>query len=226
MKEHKKIHGMNEISYVLALIICAFAVCIGTKADFGISVVAAPGYLYNKIFSEYIPWLTQGRAEYIWQGVQLLIMCLIIRKFKTKYFLSIIASLFSGILIDTWFLILGGNGAYEGIFMRIAAFIIGQICLGFAVTLFFRTSMPLQLCELVLVEIAKHFKISSSKMKIIYDMINLALSLALSLIFTHGLTGIGIGTVIIAFCTSPLTVVFGKILDRFFVFDSIFKKRA
>lgn len=228
MEERKKIHGMDEIAYVLGMIICAFAVCIGTKANLGISVVAVPGYLYSYILGGeggIIPWLTQGWADFLWQVIQLGIMCLIIMKFKVKYLLSFASSFIGGRLIDLWFWVLGGNGAYENIVARIFALIASQLCLGFSVTLFFRTTLPIQICELLMVETSKKFKISASKMKLIYDIIILVLSLAISLIFTHGLTGIGVGTIVIAVCTSPLTMLFGKILDRFFVFDSIFKKR-
>ncbi len=226
MKEKKKIHGMNEVAYVLGMIICAFAVCIGTKADLGISVVAAPAYIYSKIFEEIWPWLTQGRAEYIWQGIQLVIMCLIIMRVKARYLLSLLSSFIGGVLIDAWFLVLGGNGAYENTVARIFALLASQICLGFAVSLFFRTSMPVQVCELVMLEISKKFNVSASRIKLIYDMIALAISLVLSLAVTRSLTGIGVGTIMIAVCTSPLTVLFGKLLDRFFVFDSAFKRKA
>ncbi len=226
MEEKKKIHGMNEIAYALGMIFCAFAVCIGTKANLGISVVAAPAYLYSKIFGEFLPWLTQGRAEYIWQGIQLVIMCLIIMRVKIRYLFSLASSFLGGVLIDTWFVILGGNGAYENMAARIFALLASQLCLGFAVSLFFRTTVPVQVCELLMVEISKRFKVTASRVKLIYDLIILVLSLTISLVFTHGLTGIGVGTIIIAICTSPLTVVFGKILDRYFVFDSIIKKKA
>lgn len=228
MEERRKIHGMDEIAYALGMIICAFAVCLGTKANLGISVVAVPGYLYSYLLGGeggLIPWLTQGWADFLWQVVQLGIMCLIIMKFKAKYLLSFLSSFIGGRLIDLWFFVLGGNGAYENIVARIFAMIASQICLGFAVALFFRTSLPVQICELLMVEISKRFKLSASKIKLIYDVIILVLSLVISLIFTRGLTGIGIGTIVIAICTSPLTVLFGKLLDRFFVFDSIFKKR-
>ncbi len=227
MKEKKKIHGMNEIAYIVGMIFCAFAVVLGTKASLGISVVAAPGYLYSIIFKDIFPWITQGKAEYIWQGIQLIIMCLIIMRVKVKYIFSLLSSVLGGVLIDTWFWILGGNGTYEHIGMRIAALVISQICLGFAVSLFFRTTVPVQVCELLMVEISKKFNVSASRIKLIYDLVILALSLVLSLVFTKTLTGIGIGTIMIAVCTSPLTVLFGKILDKFFVFDSIIKsKRA
>ena len=228
MTEKKKIHGMNEIAYVLGMIFCAFAVCIGTKANLGISVVAVPGYLYSVILGgegNVIPWLTQGWADFLWQVVQLVIMCLIIMKFKIRFMLSFAAAFIGGRLIDLWFVILGGNGAYENMVARIFALLASQICLGFAVTLFFRTTLPVQVCELLMVELAKKFNTTASRIKLIYDLIILVLSVVISLVFTHGLTGIGVGTVMIALCTSPLTVLFGKILDRYFVFDSIFKKK-
>ena len=226
MSKDKKIHGMNELAYVVAMVVCAFAVCIGTKANLGISVVAAPGYLYNVILKEHLPWITQGKAEYIWQGIQLIIMCIVIMRFKLKYLLSFVSSFLGGVLIDMWYGVLGGDGAYDGMLTRVVALVVSQILLGFAVSLFFKTSMPIQICELVSVEIAKRFNLQSSKVKLVYDMLMLVISLALALVFTGGLTGIGIGTIIIAFLTAPIANLFCKIWDKFFVFDSLFRKRA
>ena len=208
------------------MVVCAFAVCIGTKANLGISVVAAPGYLFSIILKEVLPWITQGRAEYIWQGVQLVVMCIVITKVRFKYLLSFLSSFLGGVLIDTWYKLLGGNGAFESMTVRIIALVISQILLGFAVSLFFKTTMPIQICELVSVEIAKRFKLDSSRVKLFYDMLMLVISLVLALVFTGALTGIGIGTIIIAFLTAPIAKLFCKIWDKYFVFDSIFRKKA
>ena len=225
MDRIKKIHGMNEIAYAVAMVICAFAVCIGTKANLGISVVAAPGYLFSVILKDYLPWITQGKAEYIWQGIQLVVMCIIITRARAKYLLSFLSSFLGGVLIDMWYVVLGGNGAYESMVTRIIALVVSQILLGFAVSLFFKTTMPIQICELVSVEIAKRFNLKSSNVKLCYDMLMLVISLVLALAFTGALTGIGVGTIIIAFLTAPIANLFGKLWDRFFVFDSLFRKR-
>ena len=52
----------------------------------------------------------------------------------------------------------------------------------------------------------------------------LAISVTLALALTGGRNAIGIGTIVITIVNAPLISLFGKIMDRFFEFDSRFPK--
>ena len=188
-------------------------------------IAAAPYTIYRKV-SEFLPWYTQGMSEYIWQAVLVVIMCIVIRRFKFKYILSFATAVLSGMAIDGWFMVLGGNEPYATIVARIIAFIIGETATAFAIALFFRTSLPLQIYELLVVEIADKFKFNMDKTKLWYDIIMFIISISASLILHRNLTGIGIGTIVITVVNARLIYYSGKLLDNFFVFDPRFPKLA
>ena len=217
----KKIGKMNEIGWIVGVLLCAFGVSMFTKADFGLSMIGAPPYILHYALREMIPWYTQGTSEYFFQGVEMIIMCLIIGRFKPKYLLSFGSSVLAGLTIDMWLAILGGNGAYESMIMRIIAFVIGESAIAMAVALFFRTTMPIQVCELVVCEISERYHLNKNKFKLWFDVFMMALSCTLAVVLHTGFNGIGIGTVIVVFINAPLITLFGKILDKFFSFDSI-----
>ena len=145
----KKINRMNEAAWVIGIVGCALGVCLCTKANFGLSMIAAPPYIFHVALRNRFPWFTQGTSEYIWQGVLLLIMCAVIGRFRWKYLLSFGTAVISGLCIDFWFLLLGGNGAYEQLWMRILAFVFGASITSLASAFVFRTSVPIAIYELI-----------------------------------------------------------------------------
>ena len=222
-KSSKKISGMNEFAWVAAVILCAFGVALCTKASLGLSMVAAPGYIIHLFMRDIFPWYSQGTSEYIWQGIQLVLLCCIIRRFRPKFLLCFVTAVISGYMIDFWLFCLGGGDAYAALPARIFAFAGGSLIIAFAIALFFRTDLPLQVCELVPSEIARTFNLDLSRVKLGYDILMLTISVVLTFTLKR-YNGIGIGTVIVTFVNAPLISLFGKFLDRYFVFDARFPK--
>ena len=222
----KKISKMNEIAWILGILICTFGVALCTKASFGLSMIAAPIYIIHIKLSEFFPWYTQGTSEYIFQIALIIATAIACRRFKLKYAFSLITAILSGFALDFWFSVLGGNGMYTHFFMRITAFISGELLTTLAIAFFFRTTLPAQGYELLVSEISSNFKIDINRVKLINDIIYFIVSILLALILNSSLQGIGIGTVIITIVNAPLIALFGKILDKFFIFDSLFTKKS
>ncbi len=220
----KKIGKMNEAAWVLGIVICTLGVCLCTKADFGMSMIAAPPYIFHLWLRDSFAWFTQGTAEYVWQGIILVIMCVAVRCFKPKYLLSFGTAVISGLSLDMWFLIFGGNGAYESMTARIIAFVFGELLTAVAIAFIFRTTLPVQIYELTVCEIADRYGLNKDKVKQVNDIVMLVLSVSLSLILMGGWHGVGIGTIVITLVNAPIIAVFGKLLDKLFVFDSRFPK--
>lgn len=221
----KKIRHMNECAWILGILLCGLGVVLCTKASFGLSMVAAPPYIIHVFFEKFLPWYSQGTSEYLFQGLIMLVMCIVIRRFKLRYLLSFGTAVISGLVIDMWLWVFGGGGVYPSLVSRIVAFCIGELLIALAVAFFFRTNMPIQVYELAVCEIADKFGLDKDKTKLWNDIIMFVLSFGLSLILTGGFTGVGIGTVIITLVNAPLIGVFGKILDKIFEFDSLFVKK-
>lgn len=221
----KRIGRMNEIAWVFGIVFCALGVCLITKADFGLSMIAAPAYILHIGFVKVFPWYTQGTSEYIFQGLLLFLLCLGIQRFRFRYLLSFVTAVLFGIVLDGWFLVFGGNGAYEALWLRVAAFAAGELFTGLAIAFFFRTRLPLQIYELIVTEVADRYKWNSTTVKQVYDVASLVLSLLLAFFVNHSGTGIGIGTVVLTFINAPLIALSGRILDHFFTFDCLFIKK-
>lgn len=220
----KKLGRMNEIAWVAGIVLCALGVCLITKADFGLSMIAAPAYILHTGFIKIFPWYTQGTSEYIFQGVLLILLCIAVRRFRFRYLLSFVTAVLFGLTLDGWFFVFGGNAVYAGLAVRIFAFFMGSLSTGFAIAFFFRTRLPLQIYELVVTELSDRYGWKNTTVKQIYDAVSLLLSVLLAVLVNRSMTGIGIGTVILTVVNAPLIALSGKLLDRIFVFDSLFAK--
>jgi len=217
----KKIGKMNEAAWVIGIGVCSLGVCLCTKADFGLSMIAAPPYILHYALREVWPWFTQGRAEYAWQAVLLIGMCLAVGRFRWRYLLSFAAAFIAGNCIDLWFIPLGGPGVYATMAGRIAAFVLGELLTSVAVAFVFRTAWPIQIYELLVREIADRYSLKLERVKMVNDIALFVLSAALSLILTGGFHGFGVGTVIITAVNAPLITLCGRLIDRFFTFEPL-----
>ena len=206
----------NVLFWLAGLILCALGLSLCTKSALGLSMIGAVPYILHVWLRDQLSWFTQGVAEYVWEACLLLIMCLIVRRFRPRYLLSFGTAILSGLCIDGWLYILGGNGAYESMAVRVISFIAGVVITALAIACFFRTTLPLQVYELTVTEIADRYRKDKNKVKMGFDISMLILALALALILTGRLTGVGLGTVLITFVNAPLIALFGKLLDRLF----------
>lgn len=219
----KKLQKMNEIAWLCGVLFCAFGVALATKANFGLSMIAAPPYILHLILDEFFPWFTQGTAEYVWQGFLLVILCIIIRRFKVRYLLTFGCALLFGFAVDGFLFLLGGGGAYEAMWMRIVAFTVSEIITAISIAFYFRTDMPLPVYELVVSEIAKCFGKPIHKIKQGNDLIMLGITLAFALLH-YSWQGIGVGTVIITLVNATLINLAGKLMDKYMDFSPRFPK--
>lgn len=189
-------------------------IAFATKSDFGLSMIAAGPYILHVWLRETLPWFTQGTAEYFYELVVLIVACIIIREFKLKYLLVFAEAFIVGLILDGWFLVLGGNGAYETMPMRIFAFVLGLVVCGLGVALIFRTTYPIQAYDFAVVQISAKYGLRQDKVKLANDCIMLAISVILALALTKKLTGIGIGTVVTTLLNSTVIAMWGKLIDK------------
>ena len=212
------------MAWVLGTLLCALGIVICTKANLGLSMFAAQAYILHIRLHDILPWLTQGTAQYLYDGAMLTVMCLIVGRLRRKYFLSFLYGVFLGMAIDMWVWVLGGNGAYVTWTGRVLGYIAGTLSVTLAIAFMFRTYLPPQVPELMVLEVAKRFGLQQTKVKQIVDFGYLAICIAMALLLTGKLTGIGIGTVVAALINAPLIRLWSKLLDRWFTFDPLLPK--
>ena len=203
------------LHWILGIIICDLGICLCTKANFGLSMVSAPPYILHVWLRDTFTWFTQGTAEYVWQATVFVAVCLVVWKFKFRYLLSFLAAVAAGLIIDAWFLVLGGNGACEVLWIRILLLAMGTVLIALGVALMFRTRMPLQVPEMAVALLAERFGKTKEKTKFVYDVFMLCVTLAFTFIFTGKLTGVGIGTIVLTFANAPLIALLGRLIDKY-----------
>ena len=214
MKRETKEKMFNVINWCLGVVLCSLGICLCTKGGFGLSMIAAPPYILHIWLRGRFSWFTQGTAEYFWQAVILLVTAFSARRFRLKYLLSFLTALCSGFVIDGWLYLLGGNGLWSSMPVRIASFLLGMCITSLAIAFYFHTTLPLSAYELIVTELSERYSWDKTKVKQINDAVMLLLSVLLAVLLNGSLTGIGIGTVIITLCNATLIRLCGREIER------------
>ena len=213
----------SEISYVLAILFIALGVALAAKAGFGVSMIAAPTYTFHLWLTRYTEVFRLGPLGYMFQGIIIATIALGVRKFKISFLFSFATSVFSGLAIDLAFWVTGPIVADTMIF-RIILFALSLLTCAFGVSCIFHAYISPAGNELFVKEFALRFGKDIHKVKTIYDMTFLVISVALNLILFRGFVGIGIGTVITAALNGPIISVFAHFLEKHFEFKAAFPK--
>lgn len=214
----------TELCYIFGMIIMAFAAAFTEKADFGMSMVVAPAYILHLKISEFWPWFTFGVAEYVFQGVLILLTVCVMRTLKRSYLLSFVTAVLYGVLLDTAMAVIAPLPD-EHFGFRVLWYILGTVLCSFAVSLFFHTYLPPEAYELIVKELASKSKKNINRIKTAYDCASVVLGIVLSFsFFGFGVfVGVKWGTVICAVINGFLIGRFSKWLDRTFEFRNKFR---
>lgn len=213
----------TEASYVLGLVIMAFAAAFTEKADFGMSMVVAPAYILHLKVSQMLPWFTFGVSEYFFQGILVLLTVIIMRKFKMSYLYSFITAVLYGTMLDIAMNIISSLPD-DTFAIRILWYVLGTVFCSLAVSLFFHTYLSPEAYELIVKEISSKLNLNINKVKTAYDCFSTLLGIVMSFaFFGFGVfEGVKLGTVICAFVNGFLIGCFSKLLERFFEFKNRF----
>ncbi len=213
----KKKKLYSELCYVLGLIILAAGVAMMAKADFGVSMVVAPAYILHVKLSRYLPFVTFGVAEYILQAFVLILLTVIVRRFRLSYLLSFVTAIIYGVVLDG-FMLLADFAPAQFIAVRIALYIGGMILSSIGVALFFNTYFPPEAYELFVKEISEKFNFNMGKCKTVYDCTSCIIAILMSFAF-FGLwhfEGVKLGTVFCALINGSLIGAISSYIQKHF----------
>lgn len=205
----------KELAYVLGLVILPLGVTFMEASDFGLSMVVAPAYLLHLKLSEIWPFFSFGMAEYTLQAVLLVLMGLVLRRFRWQYLLSFVTAVLYGFVLDGWMLLLAPF-APEGMGIRIPFFLLGMGLCSLGVALFFRTYLPPEAYELFVKELAGRAGMPPHRFKLWYDCASCALAVAMSFAFFGfgHFEGVKLGTLFCALVNGPLIGAIGRLLEK------------
>lgn len=228
----KKVKNASELLWLLGILFVALGVAICSKANLGVSMIAAPAFVVNEALASLWNGFSVGVTEYILQGVLLVLLCAIVGRWNWRYLLAFAVAVFYGYVLDFFLWLLGGL-SFDAVWLRWLMLVIGDVITAFGVACFFRTYMPLQVYELFVSEFANRFRIDINKTKLFFDLSLLAISVVLALAlfgdlrtfdWANSFHSIGLGTLLTTAINSPLIRLMGKLIDRIFDASPRFSK--
>ena len=218
----------TELAYVFGILSLVFGVTFMERADFGLSMVVAPAYVLHRFFSTLpgMGWFTFGAAEYTLQLALVLVLMVVVRKFRISYFFSFVTAVVYGYLLDLvmW---LTPAVAAENIVLRAVLFVVGEMFCTIGVSLVFHTYIPPEAYELFVSEVSKKFNKPTGRVKWVYDITSCLTAVALSFIFFGFGVFVGVkwGTVLCAAVNGFIISAMIKWEDKIFDFKDGLKWR-
>lgn len=212
MEEKKLFRG--EAALGAAVVINSLGVVLMLYSGAGISAISSVPYA----FSEVLPALTLGTWTYIFQGLLVLTLMIMRKKFVPSYLFSFVVGFIFGKLLDLhemWI-----NTLPDNIIMRVIYFIISYVLICIGIALSNRCGLPIVPTDLFPREFSDITGVKYSKIKIGFDITCLAVTAGLTFFCLGRIMGLGIGTVLAAFTMGKGIGFAGELIDRKFVFGN------
>ena len=238
---NKKLTLSSEFIYVFSVILLALAVAMVTAANFGVSMIVAPAYVFSRKFT----FFTFGQAEYVVQSAVFIAMCIAVKKFRPVYLTAYFTCLFYGAVLDLWRLLPFFNETVtppgsQPFPMRVALFAVGMALTSLSVAILYRSYLYPQVYDFAVKTVSRHYSLDLVTFKRCFDAGCLAAAVILVLCFFgkelsafsldtfikdgFQFHGIGIATVIMTYCNGILIERFGIAFDRRFNITPRFPK--
>jgi uncharacterized membrane protein YczE len=224
----KKINKSSELLWLFGIVFVALGVSICSKADLGVSMIAAPAFVLSEALFPFSAFFSVGVTEYLIQGIILLILCIVIRSFNWKYLLAFAVAVIYGYTLNFFIWVLSGV-EFNSVAVRWIMLIVGDVITAFGVACFFKTYMPLQVYELFVAELTDRFSLNINKTKSIFDISLLVISITMALVLFGDIISfdwtsvtyasfhsIGLGTLVTTAINSPLIALMSKLINKLF----------
>lgn len=216
----------TELAYVLGLAATAAGGALFAAANFGMAVVVAPAYLLHLKLSQIFSFFTFGMADYTLEGCLLLIMILVLRKFKPTYLVSFLYAVAYGLLLDgfSWLIGFVPTGSLAA---RVICYILGLLVCAAGISLIFHTYLSPAVYELLVKEIASRWNLADHRVKFVYDCISCLVAVIFSFSFFGfgNFVGIHVGTAVCALVSGWLIGRCTSFLEKHFEFRDRFPLR-
>lgn len=189
----------TELAYVIGIIALALGTAFMERADFGMSMVVAPAYLLHLKISNYWAGFTFGMAEYCFQAFLIIILSIVMGKFKRKYLFSFVTAFVYGTILDLTMKLVGMIPGF-GIFFRILYFVAGMFICAIGVSMLFHTYIAPEAYELFVKEFSEKYHRNINKVKTVYDCCSCLVAIIMSFLFIglFRFEGVKLGTVLCA----------------------------
>lgn len=210
----------GEAALALAVIINSFGVVLMLYSGSGISAISSVPFA----FSEVLPSLTLGTWTYIFQGLLILSLMILRRRFVAEYLFSFVVGFAFGEMLDVHELWIGILP--DGLAWRVLYFIVSYLLISFGIALSNRCRLPIIPTDLFPRELSNIIGANYPKVKIAFDVSCLAVTGVMTLAFLGHLDGLGLGTILAAFTMGKAVGLIGSRIDRHFSFAAVSMDKA
>ena len=176
---------------LLSLLFIALGVDLVAMTDLGVSPMLAPAFVVSRISP-----LSYGTGSIVLQTCMLASVCIVARKLRPECIVAFALNALFGLFLDFWLAIL--PAIPESLTVRIVVWIAAVVLLVITVALAMLTRLPMTPCDSFARDMAELLNKDYRKFRTGYDLCSTAVSAGISFLFTGGLIGVGVGTVVYA----------------------------
>ena len=209
----------GEIALVTAVMINSLGVVLMLYSNAGISAISSVPYAFSQVF----PFLSLGTWTYIFQGLLVLSLMIMRKKFVPSYLFSFVVGFVFGELLDLHELWIGVLP--DSLPWRIVWFVLSYCLISIGIAMSNRCGLPIVPTDLFPRELSDITKIGYPKIKIGFDVSCLVITAALTFFGLGHIEGLGIGTIAAAFTMGKAVGLCGDFLDKRFRFENFLTHR-
>lgn len=214
----KRLVLRGEAALILAIIINSMGVLLMLQSGSGISAISSVPYA----FSEAFPKLSLGTWTYIFQGLLVITLMVLKKRFVPSYLFSFVAGFLFGEMMDVnelWITKLPLS-----IPLRIFYFVLSYIIICFGIALSNRCKLPIIPTDLFPRDLSEIINKPYARVKIAFDVTCLFVTACLTYFALGKILGLGVRTVVAAFTMGKGVAIAGSLIDKRVTFVSVFHK--
>lgn len=210
----------GELALLVVILINSLGVVLMLHSGSGISAISSVPYAFTDVF----PKFSLGTWTYIFQGLLVLSLMLMRKKFVPPYLFSFVVGFAFSEMLDIhkgWV-----DALPTSMTERVLYFVISYLLLCIGIALSNRCGLPIIPTDLFPRELSEITSIKYSRIKVSFDVICLTVTALMTGLILGHLDGLGIGTILAAFTMGKVIGWIGEWMDQHVRFVSFLSNRA
>ena len=206
--------------YVVGLFIMAFGVSLSLKSNLGVSPVNSLPNEISLVANSFGINLSLGNAVIIIFSCYVLVQILIKRRrFPLIDLTQVIFSVIFGYFTNFTGMLTNASSYLTSLPLRLLFMAVSMVFIAFGVSIYMNAKLVNMPMEGMTLAISEQLGKPFARVKVVVDCSTVILALGLSLVFLHGIEGVGVGTVLAAVCVGllvkPIQKLVSPALNRF-----------
>lgn len=206
--------------YVVGLFIMAFGVSLSLKSNLGVSPVNSLPNEISLVANSFGINLSLGNAVIIIFSCYVLVQILIKRRrFPLIDLTQVIFSVIFGYFTNFTGMLTNASSYLTSLPLRLLFMAVSMVFIAFGVSIYMNAKLVNMPMEGMTLAISEQLGKPFARVKVVVDCSTVILALVLSLVFLHGIEGVGVGTVLaavyIGLLVKPIQKLVSPALNRF-----------